>query len=112
MEKNMEKTQMLSVEEFLKTYGFEQENLNDKEKVKALKQIILSAAVDKDCEEDRYTKNIDSQTRNEYVSKIHNLTLLQMQAQHHIFKIKRIQKEQRRLKRKEGFEKVIGVFKK
>ena len=112
MEKNMEKTQMLSVEEFLKTYGFEQENLNDKEKVKALEQIILSADVDKDWEEDSYTKNKDSQTRNEYVSKIHNLTLLQIQAQHYIFKIKKIQKEQRRLKRKAGFEKVIGVFKK
>ena len=40
MEKNMEKTQMLSVEEFLKTYGFEQENLNDKEKVKAFQSVL------------------------------------------------------------------------
>lgn len=108
----MEENVMLPLDEFLKEHGFEEETLNDKEKLKVLKGIILAARVEQDLEEMRYTKNKEQYSQKEYFNNIIGLDNVQIQAQYYILMVNKIKKETRKLKRKEKFQKVIRLLKK
>lgn len=107
----MTEDKLLVLDEFLKEQGFEN-NLSNKEKLKILKQIIFTVGVDKDLEELRFVKNEGKETAEEYFNKINNLELTQMQAQGYIMVIKQLERKNRKLKRKEAFQKVKSLFKK
>lgn len=105
---------MIPIEDFFKKYGIETEKLDNKEKLKILKRIIFTIGVEKDLEELSYAKNKESKTitESEYINNIRNLSLIQFQAQCYIFMIKQIKKEERKLKRKANYQKIIKAFKK
>lgn len=107
----MKEDKLLVLDEFLKEQGFEN-NLSNKEKLKILKQIIFTVGVDKDLEELRFVKNEGKETAEEYFNKINNLELTQMEAQGYIMVIKQLERKNRKLKRKEAFQKVKSLFKK
>lgn len=107
----MTEDKLLVLDEFLKEQGFEN-NLSNKEKLKILKQIIFTVGVDKDLEELRFVKNEGKETAEEYFNKINNLELTQMEAQGYIMVIKQLERKNRKLKRKEAFQKVKSLFKK
>ena len=82
----------------------------DKEKIKVLRNIILHHKVDKDLVDLRYSKVPKEaktlETRNEFISSIDNLDIRIMNATGYI---RSIQKEKRKLKRKQAFCKVLGI---
>jgi len=114
----MEEDTMLPLEEFLKEYDINVEGLEltSKEKLEMVKKVIFKLRVDRDWEDLVYSKkpqdekNVD--TRNEYVNKINNLDIRIMNATGYGLMLKAIIKEERKLKRKESFQKVMSVFKK
>lgn len=108
------------VEEFLVENGYDLTQLtSDKEKIEALWNISLSAGVDKDCEIIKFDK-IDKTgmskeeylaLRDKYITNIHNFEFREINARLFIRRIKFQQKETRKLKRKETFQKVLSIFK-
>lgn len=109
----MENNTMKSLENFLKEYDIDEKSLTDKEKIKVLKNIILHHKVDKDLTDLKYSKmpveEKTKETRNEFVNSIDNLDIRIMNATGYILLIKSIQKEERKLKRKQAFCKVLGI---
>lgn len=109
----MEEDTLLSLDIFLEEYGFEKD-LSNKEKIKILKQIIVTVGVGKDLEELRFSNNKEKEIDKdkEYFNKINNLDLIQMQAQGYIIRIKRLERENRKLKRKQSLQKIMKAFNK
>ena len=109
----MEEKRTQTLDEFLKEYEIDAESLTDKEKIKVLRNIILHHTVDKDLVELKYSKVPKEaktlETRNEFISNINNLDIKMMNATGYILSIKSIQKEKRKLKRKQTFCKVLGI---
>lgn len=109
----MEEKRTQTLDEFLKEYDIDAESLTDKEKIKVLRNIILHHKVDKDLVDLRYSKVSKEaktvETRNEFISSIDNLDIRIMNATGYIILIKSIQKEERKLKRKQAFCKVLGI---
>ena len=109
----MEEKRTQTLDEFLKEYEIDAESLTDKEKVKVLRNIILHHTVDKDLVELKYSKVPKEaktlETRNEFISSINNLDIKMMNATGYILSIRSIQKEKRKLKRKQAFCKVLGI---
>lgn len=109
----MKEKRTQTLDEFLKEYDIDAENLTDKEKIKVLRNIILHHKVDKDLVDLRYSKVPKEaktrETRNEFINSIDNLDIRIMNATGYILSIKSIQKEQRKLKRKQLFCKVLGI---
>lgn len=109
----MEEKRTQTLDEFLKEYEIDAESLTDKEKVKVLRNIILHHKVDKDLVDLRYSKvpkeSKTLETRNEFISSIDNLDIRIMNATGYILSIRSIQKEKRKLKRKQAFCKVLGI---
>ena len=109
----MEEKRTQTLDEFLKEYEIDAKSLTDKEKIKVLRNIILHHTVDKDLVELKYSKVPKEantlETRNEFISSINNLDIKMMNATGYILSIKSIQKEKRKLKRKQTFCKVLGI---
>lgn len=112
----MEEKRTQTLDEFLKEYDIDAKSLTDKEKIKVLKNIILHHTVDKDLVELKYSKVPKEaktlETRNEFISSINNLDIKMMNATGYILSIRSIQKEKRKLKRKQVIYKVLGISKK
>lgn len=113
----MEENTMLSIDEYLKELGIEIEieNLTDKEKIKFLREVLLRYGVDRDIEELKFSKMSQDEkteeTRNQYIKKINNLEVEMLNIQRYIGMIRYVQKEKRKLKMKQTFQKAIKPFK-
>ena len=112
----MEEKRTQTLDEFLKEYDIDAKSLTDKEKIKVLRNIILPHTVDKDLVALKYSKVPKAattlETRNDFISSINNLDIKMMNATGYILSIRSIQKEKRKLKRKQAFYKVLGISKK
>jgi len=110
----MEENAMLPLDEFLKIYGFEGE-FTEKEKFQILGRIIDYHEVDKDWEDLKYSKIPDtdktSHMKDEYASTIRNLDIKIMNAKRYYYILDAKFKKERKLKRKQVFQKVLGKFK-
>ena len=112
----MEENGLLPIDEFLKKYDIDSSTLTNKEKLKILKDIKFGYRVDKDYEENNYSKiPEDAKTqeiKNEYLNTVSNLEYDLINVQWYILMAKYLCREERKLKRKQVLQKVIGVFKK
>lgn len=109
----MEENIMLPLKDFLQKYGFDESNLTTKEKLKILKQIYLTNDVASDWEELKYSKmtsegeNNIKELESQFITKMDNLDIEKCNIQRYIGFVKTIQKEERRVKRKENLQKLL-----
>lgn len=108
----MEKDNRESLDFFLEKYGVSEKNLSDKEKVKALKDIIVNIKVEEDFLEENYVNKKNNISDSEYVNGIKELDVDEGYAYEHILRVRFSIKESRKLKVKQFFQKKIAFFKK
>lgn len=112
----MEENTVLPLEIFLKEYGINIEGLEltNKEKLEIVKNIFVKLKTDRDWEDYKHSqKTAEEKTekvKNEYVNNINNLDIKIMNTIHYRIMLKVLIKEERKLKRKQSFQKVLGVF--
>ena len=102
----------LKVDNFLKENGFDSENLTLKQKKRILKNILFINDVDRDYLDLKHEHNPNSESRDEYVTKVQNLDIKKIEIIGNMLIVTKLQKENRKLKRKETFQKVMTIFKK
>lgn len=117
-----------TVDEFLVENGYDISLVvSSEDKIKLLQQIAFNADFEKDMVEINYDKksqiikrNINSKKdlialnmlREEFLTNIQNLEIIEINAKVYINQIKFQQKEKRRFERKENFQKALSKFKK
>ena len=114
----MEDNVMLTLEEYLKEYdiNIEEMELTNKEKLEIVKNLFIKLKADRDWEDYKHSQKTEEEKteeeKQEYVNKISNLDVRIINANYYRIVLKAIIKEERKLKRKQVLQKVIGVFKK
>lgn len=109
----MESSKKESLAEFLKEYGIDITKLTStKEQKQILKKIVDNAKLEQDLAEIRYRNSDKSISIEEYTKTIDSLFINQMYASEYILRIKCIERENRKLKRKEFMKKRLSIFKK
>lgn len=104
-----------TLDDFLKENGFEGE-LSNKEKLDILNRMLSKYREDLDWTDFKYSaipeENRTKDLKKEYANKVNNLDIKILNIKGYRFNLKCEIKAERKQKRKESFQKVIGVFKK
>lgn len=107
----MENIKETGLELFLQHYGYETDNLDNKQKLIYLKEILYNNVVSEDLADIKYSKiseiNKTNDVKEQYISEIKNLKYNQMLAREYIVYIRSIRKEARKLRFKEIIKKPI-----
>lgn len=105
---------LIILDKFLKENGVEEDLLDYRQRLHYLKQIRENCQIECDITEQIYMRdrnNKDISAQKKYVDTICHLETKKAMAQHYILEIKKINRDNRRLKLEESIQKVLYIKK-